>query len=204
MPLYIPPAYPDLVKAVFFDDFITSTYNTRIWAVTGTGSMAAQDVVGGVMRIQATATFSYRMNHNNYGSFSIGNNAQIAWRGAMHPPTAGTGGLVECGFQTSTNPTTNYIRWQYLRGTTNFQCICTSGGTSTTTDSGTAGDTNNHEFRIECVTGQALFYLDGILKATITTNIPTGNLQPFANCTGSTTNVSYFDADWVDARGFRA
>jgi hypothetical protein len=204
MPLYTPPAYPDLFRAVFWDDWISATYNTRIWAVTGTGSITSLSSIGGRIRMRADAGASYRLNHGDVGGFSIGANANIIWRGSMTPATA-SGGLCECGFQSSTNPTTNYIKWQYAPNTNgNFRCICTSGGTSTTVDSGVAGDNLDHEFRIETTTGQALFYLDGVLKATITANVPTGQLQPFVGCTGSSGTVSDFNADWVWALGNRA
>jgi hypothetical protein len=203
MPLVIPPAYPDLVRAVFWDDFLAASYNSRIWAVTGTGSIASQSSLGGRIRVRANAGASYRLNHGNIGAFTIGGAGQIAWKGSMTPAVAASG-LCECGFQGSTNPTTDLIRWQYAPNTSaNFQCICTAGGVSTTTSSGVAGDNADHEFRIECTTGQVLFLLDGVLRATIVTNIPTGQLQPFVNCTGSAAVVSDFNADWVWVLGTR-
>lgn len=204
MPLVIPPAYPDLLRAVFWDDFLAAGYNNRIWAVTGTGSVLSLSSIGGRLRIRANAGASYRFNHGDVGGFTVGGNANIAWRGSMTPAVA-SGGVCECGFQASTNPTTNFVRWQYSpNANANFRCITTSGGVSTTTSSGVAGDNLDHEFRIECATGQVKFYLDGLLLVTTTTNIPTGQLQPFVNCTGSAGTVSDFDADWVWTIGDRA
>jgi hypothetical protein len=204
MPLYSTPLYPDTGRVVFWDDFIMSSYDTRVWAVTGSGSVTSLNLVGGRIQIQATASNTYRFNHNNFGAFAVASNAQITWRGAMTRPTGGTGGTVECGLQATTSPTTNLICWKGLRGTTNFQCLCTSGGTTTTTDSGVAFDTNDHEFFIETVTGSVNFYLDGVLRATITTNIPSGNMQPYVNCAGSTTLAASMSADWVQGVGARA
>jgi hypothetical protein len=204
MPLTIPPAYPDLLRAVFWDDFISASYNTRIWAVTGTGSAAVQSEIGGRVRVRATAANSYRFNHGDVGGFSVAGNCIIIWRGKMTPATAASG-LAMCGFQASTNPTTNYIRWIYEPNAhANFRCSCVSGGVETISDSGVAGDNNDHEFMIECATGSINFYLDGVLKVNITTNIPTGQLQPFIECTGSAAVVSDFNADWAWAIGARA
>lgn len=203
MGLYFPPIYADTSRVVFWDDFIQSSYNSRVWSVTGTGSVTSLDLIGGRLQIQATAGNTYRFNHGNYGAFSVANTAQVAWRGSMTVPNGGSGGSVECGLQASTNPTTNLICWKALRGTTNFQCICTSGGTSTTTDSGVAVDTNDHEFRIETATGTVNFYIDGILKVTTTTNIPSGNLQPYVNCAGSTSVAATTNMDWTQVTGSR-
>ena len=203
MPLYALPIYPDTSRVVFWDDFIAASYDTRVWAVTGTGSVTSLGTVGGRIQIQATAGNTYRFNHNNFGSYAVASNAQVNWRGAMTRPTGGTGGTVECGLQAATNPTTNKICWQGLRGTTNFQCICMSGGTPSTADSGVAFDTADHEFFIETVTGSVNFYLDGVLRATIVANLPTGTLQPYVNCAGSTTIAASMNVDWIQAIGAR-
>jgi hypothetical protein len=187
----------------FFDDFVTSSYNSRIWSVTGTGSVTSIDNIGGRQRIRANANSAYAFDHGNMGAFSVEKNANITWLCSMTPAT-GSGGLCECGFRATTNPTTNMIKWQYSpNANANFRCICTSGGISTTVISDITGNNNDNEFRIECATGAILFYINGVLKATINTNIPTGNLQPFANCNGSSTTVSDLNADWINAIGSR-
>ena len=78
-----------------------------------------------------------------------------------------------------------------------------SGGTPSTADSGVAFDTADHEFFIETVTGSVNFYLDGVLRATIVANIPTGTLQPYVNCAGSTTIAASMNVDWIQAIGAR-
>jgi len=103
-----------------------------------------------------------------------------------------------------TNPATEYICWRYQPNTgANFRCLCVSGGSTNDQDSGVAGDNNDHTFQIECVPGQVLFFLDGILRQTLATFITAEALQPFVNCTGSAAVVSDFNANWVDARGNR-
>jgi hypothetical protein len=204
MPLFAPPTYPDLLRAVFWDDFVAAGYNTRIWAVTGTGSITALSELGGRLRVRANAGASYRFNHGNIGGFSVAGKGMVLWRGKMTPATAAAG-LTHCGFQDVANPTTNYIRWIYEPNAhANFRCSCMSGGVETITDSGVVGDNNDHEFRIECSTGQVLFFLDGLLKITTTTNIPATQLQPFVGGTGSAAVVSDFNIDWVWGFGDRA
>jgi hypothetical protein len=204
MPLTVPPTYPDLLRAVFWDDFVTTTYNNRIWAVTGTGSITSLSEIGGRIRVRANAGLSYRFNLGDVGNFTVAGKAAMVWRGSMTPATA-AGGLCHCGMQASTNPTTNYVRWIYEpNASANFRCSCVNGGSETIQSSGVAGDNLDHEFRIECSTGVVLFYLDGILRYTNSaSNIPTGQLQPFAACTGSAAVVSDLNADWVWGIGDR-
>ena len=204
MPLYTPVFYADPNTLVFFDDFAGSVYNSRIWAVTGTGSAAVQNTVSGRILITGNSGASYRFNHGNMGAFSVAQQAKVQWRGALIQPGGGTGGVAECGLQSTTAPTTTSVRWNRTRGTTNFQCYCQSGGTGAPVDSGVAADSSDHDFRIECYSGNILFYLDGTLRATITTNITADLLQPFVNCTGSTTTAATANMDYVDTRGNRA
>ena len=204
MSLFALPAFPDPANAVFWDDFISATYNTRVWAVTGTGSITSLDQVGGRIRVRATAGNTYRFNHGNYGAYSVAAKAQVTWRTSLLVPTGGTGGSVECGLQATSNPTTNKICFQAIRGTANYQCLCQSGGVGSPVDSGIAVDTNPHNFFIETLTGSVNFYIDGVLRANITSDIPSSTLQPYVNCAGSTTVVADANVDWVQVTGVRA
>lgn len=207
MPITIPPMYPNIHSVVFWDDFIGALYSNRIWAVTGTGSVAITDAVGGIALITANASSTYRFNHNNRGAFSVANTVTAHWRGSMTLPTAGTGGSVECGLQDTVAPTTTLICIQALRGTNNWQCITSNAGTATITDSNIAVDTNSHEFVVEGTSSLVNFYIDGVRCATNTTNIPLDRLQPYVNCAGSTSTgaaVSRFYANSILVIGGRA
>lgn len=71
------------------------------------------------------------------------------------------------------------FRYSTVPGDTNFKC-CTGLVSQTTTDSGVAADTNIHLFEIvfDDVSANVKFYIDGVLVATNTTNLPSGdNLQ---------------------------
>jgi hypothetical protein len=79
-----------------------------------------------------------------------------------------------------------------------WQCVTASGGTRTTTDSGVSASTSYQQFRI--VVNQSgtevLFYIDGSLVATHTTNIPTANTALVSNIVksaGNTSRVQYVD-----------
>jgi hypothetical protein len=203
MGLFTPTFSTDISKVLFVDDFVAASYNNRIWAVTGTGSITSLSSVGGVVRVRANAGASYRFNHGNFGSYSVAQQASITWYGSMIPAVA-AGGLSSCGLQSSTAPTTSYMAWVYNPNTNaNFTCICISAGTSTVFNSGITGNNLNHTFRIECYPGNVIFYFDNTLVTTITTNITANTLQPFVSCTGSAAAISDFNADWVYALGDR-
>ena len=123
MSLFTPPAYPDPVTVIFYDDFVAASYNNRIWAVTGTGSITSLSSVGGRIRVRANAANSYRINHGNFGAYSVANRATVTWRGSMTPATAANG-LCECGFQSATNPTTGLIHWQYAPNRPSSDTFC--------------------------------------------------------------------------------
>ena len=50
----------------------------------------------------------------------------------------------------------------------------TTNGSQTTTDTGVAIDTNPHKFDVTYDGATARYFIDGVLKATITTNVPAG------------------------------
>lgn len=61
----------------------------------------------------------------------------------------------------------------------NFKYRCKSGGTETVVDSGLAADTGYHTFKIEVTaTASVTFTIDGASSATLTTNVPSGLLEP--------------------------
>lgn len=76
------------------------------------------------------------------------------------------------------SPNLNYMGFHFssIAGNTNWQCITSSGSTPTIVDSGVAADTHEHSFAIvmdDTGGSGVLFYIDGVLVATITTTKPT-------------------------------
>ena len=79
-----------------------------------------------------------------------------------------------------TTPTTqNVCAFRYIGGASNWgACCCDSTGASTIVDTGIAYDANMHTFLIVPNSdGSSIqFYIDGVLGATISTHVPTGNI----------------------------
>ena len=203
MPRYIATQYPDLTKLSFWDDFVGNTVNHN-WTFIGTGGVTLPNELGGHLKI-VTVTSNYCiMNFGNVGPLSVAGHAKVTWRGKMTPAVA-AGGLCQCGLHDVTNPLTYFIRWIYEpNANANFRCTVKAGGTETIVSSAISADNLNHDFKIECMTGSILFYLDGTLRATITTNIPTTQLQPYAGCVAAAAANSEINMDWVWCLGDRA
>ena len=87
------------------------------------------------------------------------------------------------GHYASTLPANSVVfRYDTAAGDSNFQCITKDGTTATTTNSTIAADTNFHMFDIifNDTTNTYTFYIDGTLRATHTTNLPTAATQSYA------------------------
>jgi hypothetical protein len=75
----------------------------------------------------------------------------------------------------------NAIMFQFdrLNSGDNWQCVTASGGSVTTTDSGVAVVAGTWiRLTITMVSGEVKFYIDGVLVATHSTNIPSVNIVP--------------------------
>lgn len=196
-----PSKRQDLSLYSFYDDFGGSSYDSAMWAARGTGgSLALQ--TDGSLRVRATANNSYELYQNDLPDFSVAKLATIYARYRVSSTASMAG---EVGFEAaSPNNTSNWITLHYdsVLGA-NWQAQCASGGSTTTVDTGVAANTSYHEFRIECKTGSVVFFLDGTLVATITTNIPSLLLQPYAfvvSKTGATKDLFF---DWLECTGER-
>jgi hypothetical protein len=81
-------------------------------------------------------------------------------------------GLVELA-GTGFTPNGIYFKRTDTATVGNWRCVTRAAGVETNTDSGRAGDANNHFFEIIIEsTSSVKFYIDGTLEATHTTNIP--------------------------------
>jgi hypothetical protein len=157
-------------------------------SVVGTVFNAGETPQGSPSR--GNATSANNVTTNSYAGFAGGG----SWR------TGRTiDGVVMCyinrvtdirawiGFSTaiSTNltssdtaPATKYamFRFSTIAGDTHWQAICSnnSGTNTTIVDTGVTPDLAMHRFGIyfDDVNSQILFYIDGVLKATIATNLP--------------------------------
>jgi len=86
----------------------------------------------------------------------------------------------EVGFidSTATGDATNGAYFRYTDGTNGgkWQCVTAAGGVRTSVDSGILADVNYHAFTVEINEAgtSAVFAIDGVTVATISTNLPSG------------------------------
>jgi len=145
-------------------------------AATGSTSTVIGEQIGqggnfGLWGFGAT----YRWAHR----FKIGNTTNARyWTGLTTFDTGGLGGegvSTQGTTSTATNtPNRHTLGFRYSNGTdTNWQCVGTTGTALTAVDTGTAPDTTApHTFEFT-FTGAALnCFIDGVLVATVTTNLP--------------------------------
>lgn len=186
---------------LLFDDFIYASYDNRIWGVTGTGSASMQNLNNGVLRVRANGNKTYEFNTTNIGAFDIAHNFICTWNARFSP--AGTGGITECGMEGAGNQSTNWICWQRVVGTTNLICQTSTGGNTTTIDSGIVADSNYHILEIRGSTGKLEFWYDNSLSQIITTDIPSTSVQPYIYCAGGNGSPSDCYTDYVQVTGDR-
>ena len=190
--LYLSPAYPDLNRVIFWDDFLHYLYNTRLWTNSSLTAVTTQTGVGGRILLHAHANVTGFLALGN-AYFSSAKNMKMHVRCKMIPATA-AGGATRVGFGGS------ILYWEYQPAASSyFRCVANYGGT-VTTDSNVAGDGNDHVFSIETV-GEtyALFSLDGVPKVTITSNVTPLTTTPQLRCIGSAAGVSDINVDYVYA-----
>jgi hypothetical protein len=185
----------------FYDDFTGTNYEDRWWTTRGTGGSLALQTDGSI-RVRATANNSFEMYQNDLPDFFVAKNATMMFRYKLNVTTSIQG---EVGFEAaSPNNTLDWVTLYYDSAVgSNWQAQAAAGGTSTTVDTGVAADANYHEFKIITRNGEITYYIDGVLVATITTNITSLALQPYAyivSKTGSTRDVFF---NWIEAVGER-
>ena len=187
MSLNTPSIDPSPITGLsFFDDFIGTSRNDFLWAISGV-DVAPQDAIGGRLLVTSTNPASYgEMYLGDKGNFSIAKHAHSIWRGVLTPGNSSA----ECGIDGAGNQSTEWICW--ITGSPNFRCQCGSGGNTSTINSGVAVDSLDHVFEIYTFTGFAQFFLDGVFITTITANVPTTTLQPYVWVVGTgTANMDY-------------
>lgn len=185
----------------FYDDFVGSNWDNRWWSSRGTGGSVSTQA-DSVVRVRATANLAYELYQTDKCDFSVAAVASMICR-FMISSTASMRG--EIGLEAA-NPdeTNNRITVYYDSAVgANWRAQCISGGAATTVDTGISADTNFHEFEIVTTSGSVKFSLDGVLVATITTNIPSTLLQPCCHVISRTGVVKDVNIDWIEAVGER-
>ena len=106
-----------------------------------------------------------------------GSQANLTWIARVKNVQAAQDGAVRrIGFETAQTASGDPTNGIFFRATNlgNWYAVTRSGGAETATDSGVAQSTTFHQFKIlqNSVGTSVTFYIDGVLKATHTTNIP--------------------------------
>jgi len=190
----------DKSKAYLWDDFVGKQFEDAVWATTVSGSGSSAGITsnqGGVARL-----------------VSGGAAARYAWLVAGVAP-AGQFDINGFVFEA------RVVLGQTGTASQTYVCVCTSDGANAIGlqakankwyarvsassvhndyDTGVATDTNWHILRIESSTDLAKFYIDGVLKITRTTGLPTSADAYFwieqYTLSGAVAQTSYYD--WVE------
>ena len=190
-------------------------FNTNVEAGTGATAMVYQDVAGGVLKITTAAADDDGVNMQvNGASFIPATGKNLIFEARLTTSTIVDNwfvGLCATDVSMKTAPA-NYIGFTsttHATSAADAKILCVSGATasgstigevqtnSTVTDTGLlrVADTYNVvRFEVED-TGTIRFYVNGVLEATHTTNIPTALITPsltFLN-TGAVVQSAYID-----------
>ena len=169
--------------------------NQRIWSKELTdGNCTAElcDAIdGGVALKTGTDTNDVAQIDMNYTwQFSVRGSAMIF----VAKRLASAGSRYDIGFQ-SGYPNSQYVA--HIRNNTNdtyYRLTTSAGSTSNATDFSIAEDNDFHTGKIIMKESSALGYLDGVLEATNTSNLPQeagrGNSEPFLKCTHNASAVA--------------
>ena len=97
----------------------------------------------------------------------------------------------------SGNPPTDGIYFENITAgaLVNWDCITRAASAETNTDTGSVMDTSFHTFLIEGNGTNVLFYIDGVLKCTQATNLPTAALVPFFSIIATEAVAKNMDLD---------
>jgi len=165
-----------------FDDFCffnTASSVPNWW--TGNATYAYQNAVNGVLRFSGGTGTEFKGILQAGRPFQISGGLTVTYE-ARIKKTDVTYKYLYAGLMDALSGTTNHVALGDTSNGANFKAISTLAGSTTQTDTGVVIDTAWHVFKIVATPSSVLFYIDGVLKATHTTNIPTTNLGPAIGC----------------------
>ena len=146
----------------------------------GTPTYAMADSVDGGFTITTGSSA------NDRGSISFNGKHQYAFDGSVLIYVGKADSIVNTIAIAALNSGVTFAGgndWAYVGNhsavdSTNFTSRTSSGSAQSTTSTGVALDTNYHVFKTETKSSSVEFSIDGVLKTTITTNLPNRSLQP--------------------------
>ena len=164
----------------FFDDFPGTGIDTDKWDSSGTVSVSSSEVAvsgGGYIRSKTEYGLGYITEHRSKTSGDTCNCAKLS----------------NDGF-------TNYVDIHRVSSSSYFRAGALTAAPATETDTDVSKDTVYHQFRIDSIdSGNVKYYIDDVLKATHTTDVPTGDLKVFVRTWGAGVTTT---ADWVLLRKY--
>lgn len=187
---------------VWWDDFLMNALDAK-WTLTtsGTGSAGAilDEADNGVYRLTAgPASSRYAViAWNAVRSLLVSKNVEFEVYVKLdsaasishqiflrHDPTH------YVGFSADTNVSSNWYARCY-------------DGTLSSEDTGIAIGTDWIRLKVACGSSQIDFYVDGVKTNDVTTDIPTGHLEPYIFCYSRTTASKNMDVDYAVVKGDR-
>jgi len=177
-----------------FDDFWGDSVDAR-WHTAGNGSAAVVNGIdGGICRLTSGAV--------------SGNSHAISWQDIRSLSAAKKAVLeayVKLGASSVIDvriglyyDATHYIYFRFDDSADDTWKAVTDDGTGpTVADTGVAPDTNYHVFRIVTSSTSVTFYMDGVLVATVTADIPTEYLQPYISTATEENANKTADIDYI-------
>lgn len=167
---------------------------------TGESNRLGVDAIGPGQAAGAYALYMCGVQH-----LLIGSNSQSFSCAAYYAslPTAANNYEVTHGFSDNWPTTNNGVRILFSASLGNWQAVCSKAGVVTQVDTGIAPIAGNWtNLRTEIVAGGsfAIFYVDGVIGATIATNLPTATIGPInqqRNLAGTTLPVTN-RMDWLN------
>jgi len=158
---------------------------------TQSGTIAIQSAVNGVLRI-TTAGGAYQGIFQDGRAFQLSGSITVQFEARVKRVSGATPytGL------TDANSPGNGFYFEFTSGT-NFIAVTQNSTTKTLTDTGVAATAGQwYAVKIVATSSAVLFYVDGVLKATHTTNIPTTNIGPAALIYNASAGFS-LDVDYI-------
>mgnify|MGYP003633905323 FL=1 len=182
----------------FWEYFSGDSLNSR-WAyrdLAGTGSSGMSDSVNGGFFVKtATTTGTSQIDFNDIRQFSHTGSVFI---GVLQKVTA-TNALLDSGLITGiTHTDTNTASVNIDTRQTYIRLNTGDASANTRTDTDVAIHSNMTSVKIECKAGDIELSLDGILKATKTTNRPTLKMQPYFRPTTLSTPLTEGDISYME------
>lgn len=194
---------------VLQDDFIgggilNGSVGQLGWSVAG--SITSQNSVAnyiGIVRLDTTGVSGTpaRLNFQSSSMFDSATPYSSLWITRLDTNDANTTIRIGAANSVAGNPPNDGIYIEKLDADTNYFCVTRSASTQTRTDSGIAVTTNFTELSRVVTATSVLFYINGVLVCTHTTNIPTVFTSPFVYIINSAAALKSISIDYFEYKG---